>query len=101
MQGHDDFEPDDEARDDEDPETGDDQAGWVHLITLASEEEAWLLQGRLESEGIPCSVESLKYHAEPVNFGRLSEVRVHVLNQHLARSRELLRELREPRDSGE
>jgi hypothetical protein len=63
---------------------------WVALRTVASEEEAILIQGMLEAEGIPCTLESLKYHAEPVNLGRLSEIRIHVLEQHRARAQGLL-----------
>lgn len=73
----------------------DDDRGWRHLATIFSEEKAVLLQGRLETEGIPCSIESLKYHAEPVNFGRLSEVRLWVLDADLERARALLAELGE------
>ena len=63
---------------------------WVAVRTVASEEEAILMQGMLEAEGIPCTVESLKYHAEPVNLGMLSEIRVHVLETDLKRAQELL-----------
>ena len=63
---------------------------WATLRTVASEEEAIFMQGMLEAEGIPCTLESLKYHAEPVNLGRLSEVRVHVLETDLRRAQEIL-----------
>jgi hypothetical protein len=62
-------------------------SSWVNIRTVASEEEAFFMQGMLEAEGIPCALESLKYHAEPVNLGRLSEVRVHVLEADLNRAR--------------
>lgn len=65
-------------------------SSWVTLRTVASEEEAIFMQGMLEAEGIPCTLESLKYHAEPVNLGRLSEVRVHVQETDLRRASELL-----------
>jgi len=78
---------------------------WVTLCTVASEEEAFFMQGMLEAEGIPCTLESLKYHAEPVNLGRLSEVRVHLLEPDLQRAQELLAAAAkqhhvEPDDSG-
>lgn len=63
---------------------------WIALRTVASEEEAYFIQGMLEAEGIPCTLESLKYHAEPVNLGMLSEIRIHVLEQDRARASELL-----------
>lgn len=68
------------------------QAGssWVELCTVASDVEARLIQGRLETEGIPCTVESLKFSAEPVNVGRLAELRLYVLSEDLERARGLL-----------
>ncbi len=69
---------------------GDQEDRWVTLRTVASEEEAFFMQGMLEAEEIPCTLESLKYHAEPVNLGMLSEVRVHVMETDLQRAQELL-----------
>jgi len=68
----------------------DQESRWVTLRTVASEEEAFFMQGMLEAAGIPCTLESLKYHAEPVNLGMLSEVRVHVMETDLQRAQELL-----------
>ena len=68
----------------------DQESSWVALRTVASEEEAIFMQGMLEAEGIPCTLESLKYHAEPVNLGMLSEIRVHVMKTDLQRAQELL-----------
>lgn len=65
---------------------------WVGLCVLASEVDARLIQGRLETEGIPCAIESLKFYAEPVNVGALSEIRLHVLEPDLERARALLEE---------
>jgi len=66
------------------------ESKWVTLRTVASEEEAFFMQGMLEAEGIPCTLESLKYHAEPVNLGMLSEVRVHVRERDVQRAENLL-----------
>ena len=68
----------------------DQESSWVALRTVASEEEAFFMQGMLEAEEIPCTLESLKYHAEPVNLGMLSEVRVHVMETDLQRAQERL-----------
>jgi len=57
---------------------------------VASDPEARLIQGRLETEGIPCTVESLKFYAEPVNVGRLAELNLYVLEDDLDRARDLL-----------
>lgn len=66
---------------------------WIELCELSSEIEAELLHGRLEAEGIDCNIESLKFHAEPVNLGALAEVRVHVRKADVERARELLADL--------
>jgi len=65
---------------------------WTQLCTLSSESEATLLQGYLESEGGPCSIESLVFHAEPFTFGPLAKVRVHVLSTDRERADRLLSE---------
>jgi hypothetical protein len=54
---------------------------WVEITTAATEEEARLLCGFLVNEGIPAQVESLKFTMEPVNFGKMGEIRVYVASQ--------------------
>ena len=66
---------------------------WVPLCTLTSETEARLLQGYLESGGISCQLESLVFHAEPVTFAPLSQVRVHVLRRDLQEAEQLRADL--------
>ncbi|HLF57215.1 MAG TPA: hypothetical protein VI942_10255 [Thermoanaerobaculia bacterium] len=51
---------------------------WEVVRTVGTEEEAALIAGYLEGAGIPARIESLLFHQEPVNFGKLGEVRVHV-----------------------
>lgn len=68
----------------------DEEGGWTLLGIVSTEIEATLIQGYLESAGIPCSIESLVFHAEPVNLGALARVRLHVLAEHLDEARELL-----------
>ena len=63
---------------------------WVELLTLTSEPEAEMIRGFLESSGILCNLESLVFRAEPVAFGPLSKVRIHVPARDAARARELL-----------
>lgn len=83
--------PDEKTMPEQEPAAEEDR--WELLLTMSSEEEAHLLQGRLESEGIPCTLESIKFHVEPVNFGQMSEINLHVLQSDLERARELLNEL--------
>lgn len=51
---------------------------WVEIASAATEDEARLLCGFLENQGIPAQVESLKFTMEPVNFGKMGEIRVYV-----------------------
>lgn len=67
--------------------------GWEVVRTLGNEEEASLVAGFLESRGVRTSVESLLFHQEPVNFGRLGEVRVLVPEAEVATARALLEEM--------
>lgn len=65
---------------------------WETVRVVGTEEEAALLAGFLEESGIPCEVESLLFHQEPVNFGGLGEVRVKVPADRLAEADRVLDE---------
>jgi hypothetical protein len=66
---------------------------WQELTTVSTDAEARLVAGWLESEGIECQIESLVFTQEPVQFGLLGGVRVHVLDGELERARGLLERL--------
>jgi len=68
---------------------------WEIVETVGTDEEASLIAGFLEAEGIPATVESLLFHQEPVNFGTLGEVRVRVRKEDLERALSLLEEREE------
>ncbi len=51
---------------------------WVEIASVGSDDEARLLAGFLEAEGIPSEVESLRFNMEPVNVGTMSEIRIYV-----------------------
>ena len=51
-------------------------AEWRVVRTVGTEEEAALIAGYLDAAGIDSRIESLLFHQEPVNFGRMGEVRV-------------------------
>lgn len=63
---------------------------WVEVASVGSEEEARLLEGFFQAEGIPAQVESLKFNMEPVNLGSMSEIRIYVDSTHESRALELL-----------
>jgi len=76
---------------------------WAQLKEISSEVEAEIVHGALENAGIPCEIENLKFHAEPVNFGPLSLLRIHVPADRLEEARQVLEELEAsaPEDSDE
>ncbi|HEX8170684.1 MAG TPA: DUF2007 domain-containing protein [Thermoanaerobaculia bacterium] len=65
---------------------------WVEIASTGGIEEARLLQGFLDAEGINAQVENLKFSMEPINFGTMGEVRIYVKAEDEARAQELLRQ---------
>lgn len=63
---------------------------WEIVRTVGTEEEATLIVGFLEAAGIAARVESLRFHQEPVNFGKLGEVRVLVPAESVVSATEAL-----------
>lgn len=64
---------------------------WVEIASTGTEDEARLVQGFLEAEGIPAQVENVKFQMEPVNFGTMGDIRVYVAADDEQRAQELLR----------
>lgn len=64
---------------------------WVEIASMGTEDEARLLQGFLEAEGIPAQVENVKFNMEPINFGAMGDIRVYVGADDEQRALELLR----------
>ncbi|HYC91925.1 MAG TPA: DUF2007 domain-containing protein [Thermoanaerobaculia bacterium] len=64
---------------------------WVEIASTGTEDEAQLLRGFLEAEGIPAQVESLKFDQAPINFGNMGDIRVYVGSEDETRAQELLR----------
>jgi hypothetical protein len=46
----------------------------VILYTVLNEVKAYIMQGFLESEGIPCQLENVSFHAEPAPVADLMKV---------------------------
>ncbi|HYM62224.1 MAG TPA: DUF2007 domain-containing protein [Thermoanaerobaculia bacterium] len=64
---------------------------WVEIASSGTEDEAKLLAGFLEAEGIPAQIENVKFRMEPVNFGTMGDIRIHVQAEDEARAQQLLR----------
>lgn len=72
--------------------TADDGTTWVEIASMGTADEAALLSGFLDAEGIPAQVENVKFQMEPINFGAMGEIRVYVPSEHEERAQQLLRE---------
>lgn len=65
---------------------------WVEIASTGTEEEARLLQGFLEAEGIRAQIENVKFNMEPINFGTMGDIRVYVGADDEQRAQELVRQ---------
>ena len=65
---------------------------WEILEVLGTEEDAQVVCGYLESQGVPCQVESAHSHGFPVNVSALGNVRVEVPASRVEEARRLLAE---------
>ena len=68
-----------------------DSTTWVEIASTGSDDEAKLMQGFLEAEGIPAQIESVKFSMEPINFGTMGDIRIYVDAEDEARALELLK----------
>lgn len=64
---------------------------WVEIASTGAEDEASLLKGFLEAEGIPAQIENVKFNLEPINFGTMGDIRIYVPSDEEQRAVELLR----------
>jgi hypothetical protein len=64
---------------------------WVEIASAGTPDEANILQGFLEAEGIPAQVETVNFSMEPVNFGMMGDIRIYVGSQDEQRAQELIR----------
>ena len=70
----------------------DDGTTWVEIASSGAEDEANLMRGFLEAEGIPAQIENVKFSMEPINFGTMGDIRVYVSSDDQARAMALLNE---------
>lgn len=64
---------------------------WIEIASSGTEDEAQLLRGFLEAEGIAAQIENVKFSMEPINFGTMGDIRIYVPATDEARAQELLR----------
>lgn len=64
---------------------------WIEIASTGTEDEATLLRGFLEAEGIPAQIENVKFRMEPINFGTMGDIRIYVADHDEQRAQALLR----------
>ena len=64
----------------------------VILCTVLNEAKAHIMRGFLESEGIPCQLENISFHAEPAPVADLMKVRLWTLREDADEALRLLQE---------
>jgi hypothetical protein len=69
-----------------------DNTTWIEIASAGTDDEARLLAGFLEAEGIPAQIENVKFSMEPINFGTMGDIRIYVPAEEESRAQELLRE---------
>jgi hypothetical protein len=69
-----------------------DNTTWVEIASVGTEEEANLLQGFLDAEGIAAQIENLQFKMEPTNFGMMGDIRIYVGTEDEAKAQSLLRD---------
>jgi hypothetical protein len=69
----------------------DDGTTWVEITSVGTDDEARLLKGFLDAEGVPAQIENVKFSMEPINFGTMGDIRIYVSSEDEQRAVELLR----------
>ena len=69
-----------------------DNVSWVEIASCGSIDEANLLRGFLEAEGIGAQIENVQSDVLPANFGKLGDIRIYVSRQDEAKAQELMKE---------
>ncbi len=61
-------------------------------VTVVQEENAYIIRGFLESEGIPCQLENVSFHAGPAPVGELTKVRLWTKKEDIEFVRHLIKD---------
>jgi hypothetical protein len=71
---------------------GEDGTTWVEIASSGTADEASIIKGFLEAEGIPAQIENVKFSMEPINFGTMGDIRIYVSSEDEARAQQLMRQ---------
>ncbi len=64
----------------------------VVVCTILNEATAYIIRGFLESEGVPCQLEHISFHAQPAPVADLMRVRLWIKKEDTERAKKLLAE---------
>ena len=65
---------------------------WVEIASTGTDDEARLIKGFLDAEGIPAQIENVKFTEAPTTFGAMGDIRIYVADEDEAHALELLRQ---------
>jgi hypothetical protein len=71
---------------------GEDGTTWVEIASSGTDDEARIIKGFLDAEGIPAQIENVKFSMEPINFGTMGDIRIYVSAEDEARAQQLMRQ---------
>lgn len=71
---------------------GENGTTWVEIASTGTDDEARLLKGFLDAEGVDAQIENVKFSMEPINFGTMGDIRIYVQAQDEQRAVQLLRQ---------
>jgi hypothetical protein len=83
---------DSDARENVNTVPAEDGTTWIEIASTGTADEANLLAGFLQAEGITAQIENVQFGMEPINFGAMGDIRVYVPSEDEARAQTLLRE---------
>jgi hypothetical protein len=83
---------DSEARENVNTVPAEDGTTWIEIASTGTEDEANLIAGFLQAEGIAAQIENVKFQMEPINFGAMGDIRVYVSSDDETRAQQLLRD---------
>ena len=69
-----------------------DSTTWVEIASVGSLDEANLIQGFLDAEGITAQIENLQFGMEPTNFGMMGDIRVYVSASDESKAQALMKQ---------
>src|SRR5947208_16612553 len=72
--------------------SGEDGTTWVEIASTGTDDEARIIKGFLDAEGIPAQIENVRFSMEPVNFGTMGDIRVYVASEDEARAQQLMKQ---------